>query len=298
LATFEVGSALDAANVLAERLPQTLSQTAREIYKTLVHIGVEVTQRRGHATTASEVVMHIPVELVAEAVGVSRVSLWRHLPALRELGLVDARTHKATCRGQVRNSGTVWRVRLSPLRGSRARVSSDDLRHKWRGSEIRGAASFRALKHTQTIQEKSLKIEILIAWALSPSTYQSPVELYVKPTQTRLEALLDVTGVGKAERAQAVDRAAQALAQALRDSSSLNFYRRLLWQLLRHHDSTQEDYGYQVYLAAQRAQIDAREWSGLRKPGALLVSRLRGSEWFKEIMGAPPTRVGVRPLQS
>jgi hypothetical protein len=287
----EASSSHEVAQAVSEHIPENTSQSALKLYRTLVHVGVEVTGRRGHSASTSEVVMHLPVELVAEAAGMSRVSVWRHLPELRALGVVDARTHKASCRGQVRNSGTVWRVRLSPLKGSRARVSTDDLRHKWRGSEMRGAASYRALKHTRALREQSLKLESLISWALSP-TSQNPVEpVCFTPAQTSLERLLDVTGAPKEQRAGAVDAAAQALAQALRDASSVNFYRLLLWNLLRRLDSTGRDDSYALFLAAQRASVDAREWSGLKRPGALLVSRLRGAQWFEEVMTSPPVRV-------
>lgn len=242
--------------------------------------------------------MHLPLELVAEAAGVSRVTAWRHLPALRELGLVDWRTHKAAYRGETRNSGSVWRVRLSPLRGSRARVSADDLRHKWRGAEMRGADSYRMLKRTKDFKSYQLKVEGLISWALSPGTSSAPV-VPVRFTTSRggLEALLDVTGAPREKRGAAVDAAAHALAQALRDASSLNFYRRLLWQLLRRVGAGGEDCSYAVYLAAVRARVDAQEGFA-RKPGALFLSRLKCASWYAEMMDAPPTRVGSKPLEA
>jgi len=88
--------------------------------------------------------------------------------------------------------------------------------------------------------------------------------------------------------------AVQALAQALADSSSTNFYQRLIWQLLRRFDATGEDYSYQVYLAAQRAAVDKREGFA-RRAGALFHSRLKQASWFGEVMAAPPTRVGTAP---
>lgn len=300
MATFEVGSASGVAQAVSEHLPENTSQTARELYAVLVEVGVELERRRGHAPGVCEVVMHLPLELVAEAAGVSRVSAWRHLPALVELGVLSHRPHKAMWRGgercEVRNSGTVWRVRLTPLRGSRARLSSDDLRHRWRGREMVGAASSRALKHTRNPQDRSLKVESLIAWALSPGS-SNPVTMYVsKPSQMGLEALLDLTSARRQERAEAVDRGAQALAQALRDASSLNWYRRLLWSLLRRYDATGRDDARVVLLTAQRAAVDAQEWTGLRRPGGLLVSRLRAHGWLDALMCAPPVQVGLRPI--
>jgi hypothetical protein len=296
--TFEVGGASGVAQAVADRLPENTSQTARELYRVLVIVAIEQTRRLGRSAQTTEAVMHLPVELVAAAAEVSRTSAWRHLAELRALGVVDNRAHKASCRGQTRNSGTVWRVRLSPLRGSRARVSADDLRHKWRGQEIRGAASYTVLKHTKELQEQSLKIEIAIQWAVNPNSQQNPVTPVCSSSlKARLEAVLDVRHADMGARGGAVDLAAQALAQALRDSSSVNYYRRLLWQLLRRFDATGDDFSYQVYLAAQRARTDATEGFA-RKPGALFLSRLKKASWFAEMMSGPPVRVGTRPLEA
>ncbi len=98
-------------------------------------------------------------------------------------------------------------------------------------------------------------------------------------------------------RGAAVDMAAQALAAALRDSAGVNWYRRLLWQLLRCYDAMGEDYSYQVHLVAQRAAVDAQE-NFARRAGALFVSRLKAAPWWSEVMNGPPVRVGVRPVEA
>lgn len=297
MTTLEVGSASGVAQAVSEHLPENVSQTAKALYAVLVEVGVELERRRGHAPGVVESVFHLPLELVAAVAGVSRVSAWRHLRALVELGVVSHRAHKATWRGggavAVRNSGTVWRVRLTPRRGPRARVSADDLRHRWRGREMRGAAAFRTLKHTNLLREQSLKVMVLVDWAVNPGYSQTPLDVYVsRPSQTGLEALLDLTGARRQERAQAVDAGAQALAMALRDSSSLNWYRRLLWQLLRRVDETGRDDTRVVLLTAQRCAVDAAEWSELRRPGALFQSRLSAHGWLEAVMAAVPARVG------
>jgi hypothetical protein len=91
-----------------------------------------------------------------------------------------------------------------------------------------------------------------------------------------------------------VQLAAQALATALADTGSTNYYQKLLWQLLRCYDSTGEDYSYQVYIMAQRARTDTLEGFA-RRPGALFVSRLKGAPWWDEVMRQLPTRVGTLP---
>lgn len=288
------------ANAIAQKLPESASEAARELYRVLVTIAIEATRRRGQSAKTTEAVFHVPVELVAAAAQMSRVTVWRHLPELRELGLVDNRAHKAACRGETRNSGSLWRVRMSPVKGSRARLSTDDMRHKWRDldSDVRaGRTSQRTVKLTKDLREQSLKLEMAIQWAINPGSNSIPGKpvSFTNPRRA-LEAVLDVTGTERDRRGVAVDMAAQAVATALRDRGGTNYYRLLLWQLLRRYDATGEDYSYQVYLAAQRAAVDAGEWRELRRPGALLVSRLRGAAWFAEMMAAPPVRVGTRPL--
>jgi hypothetical protein len=95
----------------------------------------------------------------------------------------------------------------------------------------------------------------------------------------------------RAERNRVVELAAEALSQALADRGGVNFYRRLLWQLLRAADRGGGDYFGQLHLMAARARADVQEGFA-RKGGALFVSRLKGALWWDEVMRAPPTRVG------
>jgi hypothetical protein len=91
-----------------------------------------------------------------------------------------------------------------------------------------------------------------------------------------------------------VELAALALAQALSDQSSVSWYQKLLWQLLRRFDATGDDYSYQVYLAAQRAKTDNLEGFS-RRAGALFTSRVKQAPWFDEVMRQPTVRVGTLP---
>jgi hypothetical protein len=111
-----------------------------------------------------------------------------------------------------------------------------------------------------------------------------------------LEAVLDVPHVERSERSAAVTLAAEALATALRDRGSTDFYRRLMWALLRRRDATGDAAPFAtVYEQARRAAAESAEGYG-RKPGALLVSRLKRAGWWREVMAAPP--VGARPVEA
>ena len=292
--TLTPSNAVELAQALSNELTD-VSPTARELYRVLVEVSVRVEQARGHAATVTEAVLHLPVELLSAVIGVSRMTVWRNLPALRELGLVDHRVHKASwkCgdRVETRNSGTVWRVRLSPLRGPRARVSTDDLRYKHRGRMMFGAASKRVLLRTRNIQgNRSMKILELVNWSLSPGSINPLSVLRNSPARSALETLLDLTRSKREDRAKAVDQAAIALTQALSDAGSLNWYRKLCHALLRRFDATGEDFAYSVYLQAQRAQTDQLEGFA-RRAGALFHSRMKTAPWFEAVMDGPPIKV-------
>jgi hypothetical protein len=110
--------------------------------------------------------------------------------------------------------------------------------------------------------------------------------------------VLDVRHAEKGERSVAVSLAAEALAAALRDRAGVNYYRKLLWQLLRRSDATGDAAPFAVvYEQARRAGAEAGEGYG-RKTGALFVSRLKRAHWYDEAMTGPPTRVGVRPVEA
>jgi hypothetical protein len=101
----------------------------------------------------------------------------------------------------------------------------------------------------------------------------------------------------KEGRNAAVRLGAEALATALNDKQSTNFYQKLLWGLLRHRELTGEDYSYAAYLAAQRARTDAQEGFA-RRAGALFHSRLKKAAWFETVMNSPPIRVGTEPIKA
>ncbi len=292
-------NAVTAAGVLAERLPKTLSKTAVQLYKALVATAVETARGRGYGPGVTHVSLHMPLIILADVCGMHRVTAWRHLPALRELGLIDYVSHKGTLRGETRNTGTLFEVRLNPSSGTKAKLSYHEKNHKWRNLDRdvrRKRTAFRMLKaRDATVSKtstKELDISRLLQWTLKPDTSQNPVTSY--GCKVSLEAILDVRHAKKEERNQMVNLAAQAMTQALADSGSVSWYQKLLWQLLRRFDATGDDYSYQVYLMAVRARTDNLEGFA-RHPGALFVSRLKQADFYDWIMGAPPNRVGTRP---
>jgi hypothetical protein len=71
------------------------------------------------------------------------------------------------------------------------------------------------------------------------------------------------------------------MAQHLSDSGSLNFYRYLVWQLLRLQQQERNCF-LVVYQMVLRARVDLMEGFA-KKPGALFVSRLKACPLWKEL---------------
>jgi hypothetical protein len=287
---------------------QTLSGTALLLYQALRETAVHVGAARGYVGSVTHVTVHLPLEVVALALGRHRVTVWRRLPELLAAGLVDARPHKCSSAGQTRNDGTLWCVRLNPDEGTPARLTYDEMKHDgWRDLDRdrrRGRTAFRAVREhrekrmqqSKDFPQEGFDLQLLLDWSLPPQTDLTPVNDRCTGSRRDLEAVLDVQYADKEERGAAVDGAAQALSAALSDWGGVMFYRRLLWQLLRRHDETGAAPWHAVYLAAVRASVDSAEGFA-RRPGALFVSRLKRSPWFDEVVNAPPVRVGGRPLE-
>jgi hypothetical protein len=272
-----------------------------------VHVGAA----RGYCAGTTHVTLHLPLEVVAWSLGRHRVTIWRALPKLQALGLIDARAHKTTAPGctaksDTVNDGTLWCVRLNPDEGTPAKLTYDDLKHDgWRDlnrDRKRGRTAYRVIReHREKRMQQSkdfpqgeFDLELLLEWSLPPETDQTPVTYDRCMDERRdLEAVLDVRFAGREDRREAVDGAARALAGSLGDASGVMFYRWLLWQLLRASDRHGGDYWHAVYEQARRAAVDAQEGFA-RKPGALFVSRLKRAPWWDELARASG-RVGVSP---
>lgn len=283
--------------MIADRTPHTLSGTAKRVYQALLIPAIENARERGYVNP-SRVTFHCPAEIIAAALGISRMSLWRAVQVLRDAGLVDARPQKAklSCRGgAVRNTGSVWQVRLTPNHGSRCKLSYEELRHVWRpnfNDEIqqgRGshaavkAARGRRVTYKSTLQE--IDLTLLLKHSVDSKKHLAPVDSLVcnKPKNAVLEVLLDVTAARPGrDTVQHVDMAAQALATALGDSRSVNFYRRLVWRCLSASQQGR-DYFPTVYQMAIRARVDRVE-NFSRRGGAVFCSRLKDTAFWDEIM--------------
>ncbi len=272
-------------------LEKTLSRTALTLFRALHEVAVEVAAARGHVPTVSQVSYFAPVEAVALALGCHRSTVYRAASELVDAGLVDHRGHFTTLRGRTRSDGSVWAIRLQPVGGCRARLGYGDLKRQYRdlGADVDAGQTVWSTMRQSKLQSRKAGVDLsyIRRWSLSP-THPTPLRSDCRTGSRRsLEAVLDVRHVDRSERSRVVDLAAQALATALRDHGAVNFYRALCWRLLRRLDATGEDHFHVVFQQAQRAAGEVREGYG-RRPGALLVSRLKRAPWWSETWTGPP----------
>lgn len=290
----------------AELQPHNPTGTAGTLYEALRATAQHAAQARGYVSSVTHVTVHLPVDVVALALGRHRVTVWRAARRLEALGLIDARPHKTTALGgRTVNDGTLWAVRLNRDEGAPAKLTHEELTHPWRDLDRdrrRRRTAHRAVQERMQ-QSKELPgcgydLELLLSWSSPPQPTKTPLCMTVAPRERPdLGAVLDVPYAAREDRNAMVDTAARALAKGLRDPGevSLNFYRALLWALLRYADSGHTAPWYTVYEQAQRVIRADIEEGFARRPGAVFVSRLKGWPWWDELRRVPPVRVGTRP---
>ncbi len=272
---------------------QALSKTAKLIHETLKELATKVANHRGYASSVTQVTLHLPVDCLAIALGVHRSTVYRNTQKLSEAGLVASRTHYCTHQAKTHATGTLWAIKLS---GSKpAHVYHDDLESDhWRdlSSDIEaGRTAYADLHHTNLLLEnKEEVINYLFNWTLKPQDLINPLSSVSDAFS--LEAVLDVSYVAKEQRNEMVNVAAENVCRAFGDMTSINFYRYLMWQLLRLAEYHQKDYFYQVYMMLQRAQVDKQEGFA-KSPGALFTSRLKQGYIWDEIRNMPPWRISI-----
>lgn len=267
-------------NSVLDTLEQPLKPTAHRVFSVLFEVGLKALQSRGQTLTASQVVIHQPVEVLALHLGISRVTFYKHLADLQRLGLVASRGHTSSYANLSRKDGTLFAVALKP--GHRARLRYEDLKHKWRdlnadiASGTRTAWAFLQGLQSKSFKDRKVTQEHLVAWAVNPGQFdKNPVTSDCKgTTQEYVYSLEMLSDTHPKDRKSMVDTYAHALAAGFLDGHNINFWRKLLWQALR---CEWQDIPalYQLQNALTRLQADRDEWQGLRSPAALLITRLK-----------------------
>lgn len=255
-----------------------LSANARNTYALLFEVALSTLQARGQSPAASQVVMHLPGEILAEALGISRVTMYKHLSKLQQLGLVAYKGHVGAFFGLARKTGTVFAVSLKP--GHLAKLRYLDLAHKHRDLEAdtqkEGRTAWAFLQGLQSASKrKSVCVTALKTWAVNPGTTQKPVNNDCKPPPS--EAVYRLGVLSESYFRQLPDRVnllAQSLSAAHNDLENVNFWRWLLWRSVEGQQQGLNSV-HRLQNALIRVRADIEEWEGLKRPAALLIHRLK-----------------------
>lgn len=257
-----------------------LHPTARKVFTQIFETALRALSASGHTVTPNQHVIHQPVEILAAALGMSRVTLYTHLKTLKRLGVLDFRGHTGTWYGLSRKTGTLFAVSLTPA-AAPARLRWFDLKHKHRDLQADTQSGTRtAWAFLKTVQSRPDRAErcknALGAWAVKPGHTSNVVKS--SDCQGDLHSIVysleTLSSTHKNKRAEMINRYALALSTGFLDSTNLNFWRKLLWDALR-RDWEGLDTLYQLQSALTRLMADVQEVECLRSGGALLVSRLK-----------------------
>jgi len=267
------------------------------VHAQLVLYALVVALKKGYRK-ACTITVHTVMELVGYCLGIkSSSTLYSYLHELKNLGLIDFKGHVTTVSFESANGetyeanrcdGALLCIRLDGYK--KAQLTSFDFQETPRDlqADIRcGRTAYRLLKQfeeSSTPTENKQDITPLILWSLNPPSLFPPLQNDSSGFAELLggdypTGILDLAS--SQDRNHDVDRTANHLARCLGDAGSLSFYRRLLWQLLRAKDRGWDFFG-NVYHAVVRVMADKRERFA-RKPGALLVSRLKASACWDEL---------------
>jgi hypothetical protein len=292
-----------------KELKTQLSPSTLATYRVLLEGAFKVALARGYSPKTSLVTFFCPLEVVAAAAGIHRTTLWRSLPKLKALNLIDAREWKTNLRGKTKNGGYLWQVKLDPSEHHQPKLKHDEFKHQWRDLTLdaaEGRTAHQQLQQSVLLAEDTKGINLVLAWALPPSQKQKPslpskhltVAGSPTPRYFALESILDLPGVTKSERNELVDLCSKAIASSLADTGIISrmFYRRVLWNLLRQYDQG-NDWFRDFFDFVTRVRTDYQERYA-KKAGALLISRLRQWHLWQELEDTPPYRVSRGPLQA
>jgi hypothetical protein len=272
-----------------------------------VALGVREARGQAHATS---ITFHAVVELIAWSLGWGRTATTGYLNELERAGLIARRAHttSATVDGEQvpRCDGVMLNVKLA-VSPARARLTLEELRHQPRNLDAdrrAGCTAYAAIREAEqsTAQEKNRQaVSLLLSWALTPGAgLKPPLHMTVQvPPSPHLAALLDLPHAAFEARGELVTRAAAEICEALGDQGAHAAWCRLLWNMLRLLDQHRlEPRAFDALRnVVTRARVDRAEGFA-RNAGALAMSRVKAWAVYDELLRAPMTRVGPRPVRA
>ncbi|MDM7325226.1 MAG: hypothetical protein P3W93_009695, partial [Thermus sp.] len=314
---------------LLKRYPEAtagLSPAALTVYRWLLIVGIARLDAMGKPISKAlrEVLAFAPNEALMAALGIPERTFYRAIGDLKEAGLIVSRPYRSPAviagKAGLYAAGTLYAVRL-PHKAGRPRLYAEDFRTVWRdlqadieagrtvnrdieawyggkgqiGREVkkrRLEAKIRGLAESYISPLKG-ELEILrylLSWSLSPSAINSPLA-YDSAKSASAAFLSQLLRSGSQARRRLVEEVALGLAKEFRDPGSTRFYAWTIWEAFR-----AELYGYApgamrtLLWAIERVRGAVRA-GGVRRPGALLASLLKGQGLLDLFRQAPSWRV-------
>ena len=300
------------------QLKSFLTPSAYSLYSLLQDVALTIATHRGYKGIESgaltSLTLFCPKEVIAKALNVDPRTIYRAALLLKEKKLIDNRVIKSTLKGEKRNAGTLWKVKLNPINESTPKFNAEELSHSWRDMDADAKQGRYAMEFKEgetpsttldvnnlepmsdinrTINKLSSKDKVL-AWALPPNTNEinslSISDISKNEVAASLTAILDVDASpfdSFEARQQAVNIAALSLSLILSDSHSLNYWRNLLWQMVRCNDLGQGNYFFELYEQARTVEYDAKG-EKMKRPAAVLISRLKARSWYEHVLRDVP----------
>ena len=316
-----------------KQLEPSLTPSAFKLFSLLHDAALTIANHRGYRGVASgalcSLTLFCPKEVVARALELDPRTIYRAAKLLKEKNLLDNRPIKSTLKGEKRNAGMLWKVKLNPIGENRVKLNAEELSHQWRdmdadakqcryamyrkdleleegkpqgtlqseeaiASSSSNAQTFEPVSDIyRTINTLSAKDKVL-EWALPPLTNEinslSISDIPKSASAASLTTILDVDAAPFNDfeaRQQAVNIAAQSLSLILGDTHSLNYWRNLLWQLLRCNDLSQGNYFFELYEQARTVEYDGKS-EAMKRPAAVLISRLKTKPWYEHVLRDVP----------
>ncbi len=266
-----------------------LTPAALRLHSLLYRLAIDVVQERGYQAFPNSVTFHLPASLLALAFQVSRQRLYKVLPALVEAGLVVQGGHVSRVGHQNLYDGCLWVVKLKPGQ-LLPRIRYDDWQHTWRNfaddlAAKRTASALCLQLHTEQVSAEGI-YRAIKQWAVIPGSIEKPVKVAVNsPGREVIYRLGELLEAHSGARTALIGELASALARMFNDHHSRRLYAWLM------HRAVEAEYRginaiSALACALQRLLTDVAEWLGLRRPGALLVSRLKKSEIWESYLSS------------
>lgn len=269
-----------------------LSPGALRVFQQLHALACAVAQARAHAAQPDTVTFHAPQGLLAVCVGYTARHMRRLLPELVTAGLLDWGAHASKVRDMRLWDGCLWSVRVSRA-AVVPQIRRDEWRHEWRNfaADIEEKRTVQALlgsmSQLQDEERESALQHALRTCAVTPGNLKSPVACsWDMAAETDPDTAQDVRQLAyrlgelphihPTKRAALVGRLASGLSRALGDPHSRRWYCAVIWAAWK--GEVEGRGSLQALCAALlRLETDRAEWPDLRKPAALLASRLRAA---------------------